>query len=436
MNIECSVRAVMQLRYDGRRGRVILCLMDGDFPEIELIDIDDSRANGDLSTSEALTGRRPSALARGALVAVAFLLLGMILGQAFLSTDRSSKDQPDPTVAAPEEDAAPPTQPASSTAAPGVAPATVPDLDQIDAALRLLPDSAALKGAVALAEFATFGQYGTVWVIEPGRLAARADVPLTAGDSPRLFFTGDHIAFMSPPDVYLLRADLAEPAASVASARYLLAGATPGFVWAMNDTIDTATRIDMTTGRPGYEIELGDGLRWVSAAVLNGFVVNPEDEHTYGRDAYWTVKAPLVPISLPSQDQSGIWAVAGDTLLVVSPGPLLSAVNVRSSAAVGVPVDIGEGLVSAVCASPDQRYAVVVGSTGTSVVVDFEQEEVIAVLSTEAPIQTVSWTSNTQLVYIDAGLLVATDVVDQARYEIAQIDAEANWSMATSATMC
>jgi len=69
-----------------------------------------------------------------------------------------------------------------------------------------------------------------------------------------------------------------------------------------------------------------------------------------------------------------------------------------------VGVDIGEGSVVDVCMSPDQRYAIIVGSTGQAAVVD--------------------------------GTLVATDIVTNDLHEVARLAPGTNWSVAGSAAMC
>jgi hypothetical protein len=135
-------------------------------------------------------------------------------------------------------------------------------------------------------------------------------------------------------------------------------------------------------------------------------------------------------------DQSGIHAIAGDTLVIVSPGRRISSLDITTGAITEIFVDIGDGLVSEVCLSPDQRYAVVVGSTGRSVVVDFENANVAAQLSAAEAFHAVGWTSDTQLVYIAAGQLIAIDVDESAHHEIAELDSEMNWSIAGSAAMC
>jgi len=428
--IRCALVSAGALRDTG--------LVAGDDAEFELIDTGD---DGDWIESTG-TASEPEATrwARCGLAALVLLLVGMWLGSVLTRNGQPGERQ---QVSGPSESDPnlPPATPATTaTAMPTTtltAPATSARVAGKDSTVGLLPGSIALQGEVALAQFATHGRDETVWVVSADRLAARSDVPLAPGDWPHyLLFSGNHIAFTSPPDAFLLKSSLDQPAERVTDARYLIPGAIPGMVWAVNDAIDAVTSIDTNTGETVGEIALRDGIRWVSAAIAEGFLVNPVDADENGRWAYWTQGAPMTPIELPAPDQSGIQGWAGNTLVAVSPGPLITAIDITNDTRTQVGIDIGEGLVVDVCMSPDQRYAIIVGSTGQAAVVDFQFGAVVAILNVGQQLDAVGWTSNTQVVHIVDATLVATDMVTNDRYEVARLAPGTNWSVAGSAAMC
>lgn len=408
--------------------------MDGDAPDIELIEPDRGDSARFPAESVQVGG---ASWARAALLAAGCLVLGAVVGAMWFGEDEKGV-LPTPAVDGENDPALATTQgPVSTLELPTTvrspASTTVPATSE--SRVRLLPGSVGLDGEFALAGFARHGRDQPIWVVGPGRSTTRLGIPLLPGDWPHyLLFTGGFIAFTSPPDALLLGADLNEQAAPVVPARYLIPGETPGTVWAVNNAISAVTPIDMDTGLAGEEVPLGEGVNWVVAAVADGFVVNPADD-TFDGLAFWTAAAPLAPIDLPS-NQSDFHAGAGDTIVLVSPGPRISALNITTGSFVEVFIDIGDGLVSDVCLSPGQRYAVVVGSTGRSVVVDFHNAEVAAQLSGAEQFNSVGWTSETQLVYVVAGQLIAIDVVEQIRHEIAELDDETDWVIAGSAAMC
>ena len=102
-----------------------------------------------------------------------------------------------------------------------------------------------------------------------------------------------------------------------------------------------------------------------------------------------------------------------DTAVWVSPGPMVSLVDVIDGSQLDVAFDLGEGLVTEVCLSPTMQYLAVNGSTGQAVVVDLARSTSVIEFTTGQEFDALGWTSPNQLVYIDESRYVIAITVPE-----------------------
>lgn len=332
------------------------------------------------------------------------------------------------------EPPAPATTDSSSTAAS--VPATTGTSEgsgQSGPFVTLLDGATDLQSSIVLTTFPSANTPRTIWNIEAGQLTSRTEVPLAPGDWPHLLIAGgNHIAFTAPPGASLLHSDFGAAAVPVHPARYLVPGKTPAAVWAVNDRITQVTAIDMINGTAEQTIDLPASVNWVMGVVADGFVVLVGDS---GEASYWQPGEDPAAIALPDPAQSGVVAMSGNNVAIVSPGGIVSLLDVKTGQRTDVEIDIGDGFASAVCISPNQQFALVVGSTGTAIVVDFRIASAVSSFTTTQEFHGVAWTGDSQFVHADGDRLIASEATDAAAREVARLSGT-NWSIASSAATC
>lgn len=386
-------------------------------------------AASDLVRAERMTGiGMAGRIRRLVLPTAAAAAIGVgVFGLAAVGND-DQRILPRPTTTSlPSTTDSPPTSIATTPSPP-------PDTGQLEPSVRMLDGAEDLRGSLVITTFPSSNQPRTVWTIESGQLASLTDVPLAPGDWPHLLIVGgNHIAFTAPPDANLIRTDLEQSEIGAHPARYLIPGKTPAVVWTVNAAITQITAIDMIDGTAEQTIDLPANVNWVMGAVADGFVVVSGEP---GQASYWQAGEEPVQIPLPSGEQSDVRAMGGNKVAIVSPGPTISPLDLKTEQRTDVQIDIGDQLASVVCISPNQQFALVVGSpTGSAVVVDFRAGTFGSGFATTEPFHGAAWTGDTQFVYVDGDRIVASDAAGGPSVDVALLSGT-NWSIAGSATAC
>ncbi len=372
-----------------RRGAILVVMESSDRgPEFV-----DARIGGQTDATTAVLGRSQSV---GALVG-----LGLVIGLVALFVVLSRA----PNLEGDEESAPPPITegvPPSSTARSGA----VEQEERVS--VEALPGRSRLDGPFALAAVASSANAEPVWIVGPDDgVRKRDDVPLWPGDWPYdILFAGDRLAFMNPPHALLLDAALDRDAEVLAPARYLVPGADHDSVWAIDAQIEKATEIALPAGEIRRQHDLDPAITWVSGAVADGFVVMAD-----GDQRFWAADRGLEDFPVPVAGQSIFSQGQGTTAFVLSPGPMISAIDLVDGSRIDVTFDLGEAHVTEVCPSPGMQYMAIAGSMGRAIIVDLRQGATIHEFPVARGFDVIGWTSASELVYIgDNGDIVALEV--------------------------
>jgi hypothetical protein len=337
--------------------------------------------------------------------------------------------------------------PATTIAVPSTA-TTIP----ANPALIVGPESegaAALAGDIAITTPSGWGEQGaTVWILRTdGTIVGRTDLQYETGvHRYPLLFTAGRIVFMHGNSVFVLAHDLAGSPTEVASASFIVPGATPGLVWFLGTGTEPASGIssislmDVVSGTVGDRFDPWDGV----VGVADGLIVASDGPETLGRFAYWSPKSGLVSLDLPDPGRTTFEAASGDLAVAVSSDVVRVLNVVKGTTEAEFPIDFTEGTVRSACVSPDQARVVVVWSNGEAFVGDIGTGDIIAVTdaseSTAPGVRSAVWTSAEQLAYvIDRGdeiALEALDIATERRFRIATLEGSINWLLAADAAMC
>jgi len=274
--------------------------------------------------------------------------------------------------------------------------------------VEVLPDHVRLQGHLALSTFVSFrNRGGTIWTLGPDGVAVRHEVPLWPGDwTHPIIFGEERLIFMSPPDALSMDDELKQAPARLIAARYVIPATTPDLVWAIDQPIDTVTEVLVASGEIRREYQLDQAITWVSAAVAGGFVVTAN-----GDQRFWSPDRGFSDLPLPTPSQSGFRHARADKVVFISPGPVATVADLVTGERYDINFDVGEGLVTEACLSPDLRYLAIASSTGEARLLDVEASATIAEFSTARSFDAIGWTSEGQLVYIDqSSYLLALDV--------------------------
>ncbi len=299
-----------------------------------------------------------------------------------------------------------------------------------------------LDGHVALTPFPGPSDGKTLWVFRPsGSVVRRDDVPFHPGDYPHpMLLTDGRIIFADLGDAFLLNVDLVEPAERLGEASFVVPGATPGLVWLVGRGVEWMAPVDVEAKTVGERFEVSDVIQWPLAGIADGLVVIPVDEETYGTTAYWSPTEGLEPIELITPTRSGVYTATANTAVVVSPGLIRVLDFATGEFVASFPIELGEGLVSEVCLSPDQDYVAIVGSTGEAFIADTRSGEVLQRLAGVHGNNSIGWTSNDQIVYIadiaGATWIEALDVSTGDSADVAVLSGSQGWWLTASGAMC
>lgn len=309
--------------------------------------------------------------------------------------------------------------------------------------------SAVLAGDIAITTPDGWGEQGaTVWILSAaGGIVVRTDLQYETGiHRYPLLFTAGRIVFMEGNSVFVLDHDLASAPTEVATASFIVPGATPGLVWFLGTGSEAASGIssislmDLVSGTVGDRFDPWDGV----VGVADGLIVESDGSETLGRFAYWSPKSGLVSLDLPDPGRTTFEAASGDLAVALSPDVVRVLNVVNGATAAEFPIEFTEGTVRSACLSPDQARVVVVWSNGEAFVGDIRSGDIIAVSdaseSTAPGIRSAVWASAEQLVYvIDRGDEISLETLDIStgrRFRIATLEGSINWLLAADAAMC
>ncbi|MGA7098257.1 MAG: WD40 repeat domain-containing protein, partial [Acidimicrobiia bacterium] len=139
--------------------------------------------------------------------------------------------------------------------------------------------------------------------------------------------------------------------------------------------------------------------------------------------------------------QEGLYAVSGQMAVSVSPGSLITVIDIDSGETLAMlPFDSDNGLVSGVCFSPDLSYLAAVSSTGPVQVFRLATEELVGTMTTSETNWGVGWTGPSQLAFVtetsSGGRLRLFDPGTSFSVDVAQLAAPGEWRIATSGPVC
>ena len=392
-----------------------------------------------------------------AVVGLVLVLIGVLIGWA-IGVSVSDSAEVDITTISSRETAPPEPPTTSSVATPvttttvtpsttvattSTAPATTSTTALTTAVVvDPLSGAAALEGTVALAPVPAPPGDSPLWVFRAGgSVVRRVDLPFRSGGFPQpMLLTAGRLVFTNLDQAYVVDVDLVDAPQSLGEASFVVPGAIAGSVWLVGGRVAWVAPLDVADGVVGTRFDVSDTFSWPLRGYADGLIVTSADEAADSRSAYWSPTSGIQPIEDIGSSQSGVFTVSGDLAAVVSPGvahvwrvPVWERVS-------NFPLDLGDGLVSEVCFSPDQRYVAVVGSTGRALIVTTHDGSIVRRLTGLHGHNSVGWTSAEQFVYIvdaRAGTLVqALDIGTGAFHQVAAIRSSRGWWLAAGGAMC
>lgn len=313
--------------------------------------------------------------------------------------------------------------------------------------LRVNADATWLRGTVVVAPHPA-GRRDTetpIWVLgADDRLVSERQAPLWPGDVPYpLVLANGRIVFADLDNVHLLDTALREPPMVVSPGSFVVPGGTPGRVWVIGEGARWVAALDTATGAIGERIDVSASIRWPLAGVSDGMLVEPIDEQTYGRYAYWTPALGLQPIDVPDHGQTGLLAAAGNSAVFLSPQGVIRVMDIPSREYVSsFEVDLGEDLIIDGCLSPQQFFIAITGSSGRTIVVSTDDGTLMQDLTlAQQPFAALAWTTPDQLLAIidsnEGNRLQAIDVFTGTTRTIADLDPRNHgWWITASGSNC
>jgi hypothetical protein len=302
-----------------------------------------------------------------------------------------------------------------------------------------------LAGEVVLTSPLPFSIPANLWVIRPSGAIVRLPDVLVRGAPSRypLLITSDRIAFANYGSGYLLDVDAVAPAEPLLPATFVIPGANEGLVWFVRSRslvgdVTSVTPVDVDTQIVGREFDVTDLFSGVVGGVVDGLIVNPIDDETYGEFAFWSPSSGLATLGLGRPDGEVVVATSGD-LAVTATGDRVGVFDVRMGEYVISFSDSLGGTVTSACLSPDKARLVVVGSNGTAFVGNRLTGQVLPIDGQVQESHGVGWTSDDQLVYLtvsDNGRAVVALNSDESGGEIVILEGGDDWWLTASGTMC
>ncbi|MGC2240161.1 MAG: WD40 repeat domain-containing protein [Acidimicrobiia bacterium] len=268
-------------------------------------------------------------------------------------------------------------------------------------------------------------------------------MPLQFGGAiDQMLLVGDYLIYAGGNGTFTLGSDLADPAEPVVGGpTFLIPGSGPSSAWVVGG-YDPAwfAPFDGVTGLVGEQTQM-NGLGFPLAGFDDGLLIAPNSPEINGRYVVWRPGGEPEPIDIELSPQAGLYTVSGQMAVSVSPGPLISVINIDTNEiVVMMPFDSGEGLVSGVCFSPDLSYLAVVSSTGPVQVFRLATKELVGTMTTSATNWGVGWTGPSQLAFVaetsSGTRLRLFDPATSFTVDVAQLAAPGEWRIATSGPVC
>lgn len=277
------------------------------------------------------------------------------------------------------------------------------------------PGRISLDGPVVLVSSAGPSGPAEAWVLDGGGIRAHGELDRSGrGD---VLVSGGRLAYLAPRDLVTLDLQLAGPVRSPGSAHRLLPASEVGTAWAIDEASTEATRVDLETGEAIEVVAIESVVAGVRAAVADRFVVVAA-----GRTHLWSPETGFSALPPSSDGATRFGAAAGDTLFVVSPGPMLTTIDVATGVRSDVALDLGSATVTEMCPSPTLRYVALATSTGGVTVIDRATGAVAATFDAAGPVGAVGWTSPGELVVLGSDhSLTAVDFTEMAATLVASI---------------
>ena len=410
---------------------------------------------GSPSARDRSDGGRPGQ--PSAVVGLVLVLIGVLIGWAIgvsvpdstevavttIPIRESASPQPSSTSSPPISVATTAVTTSTTVATTSAAPATTSTV-ALTTAVQVDPLSgaAALEGTVALAPVPGPPGDSPLWVFRAGgSVVRRFDLPFRSGDFPHpMLLTAGHLVFANLDQAYIVDVELVDGPQSLGEASFVVPGATAGSVWLVGERVAWVAPLDVIDGVVGTRFEVTDTFSWPLTGYADGLIVATADEAAVNRSAYWSPTSGMQPIEDIGSSQSGVYTVSGDLAVVVSPGVAHVWRLPGWERLANFPLDLGDGLVSEVCFSPDQRHVAVVGSTGRGLIVTTHDGSIVRRLSDLQGHNSVGWASSEQFVFIvddEEGTFVqALDILTGADHQVASIRSSRDWWLSASGSMC
>ncbi len=266
----------------------------------------------------------------------------------------------------------------------------------------------------------------------------------SSGDQYPMMMVGDYLLTTTSTGLFRMRLDLVDAAQRIAEPGFLIPDANAGRAWLVGgDLPEWFALFNGDTGEIEERTEVPRDFGWPFAGYEDGVLFHPQDGSAYGTVAFWPRGGEPSPLGLDLGLESGIPSVVGSFGVIVSPGPSLAMVDLRTGKrSTMMDFDPGEGNVLGVCLSEDAAYAAAISSTGGVEVFDTATGESRGRITTHDPPFSVGWAASNQLVTISeiegASPLslqlfnVSAGLVTQ----IARLETPGIWRMATSSRPC
>lgn len=375
-------------------------------------------------------------------ILVVVLLIGMGVVWTAVSQDSTPSTSAAPLlIESPSTLGTTPVTSTSSTSLAFVSSTTEPNSSSA-ITVTLRDGATVLEGEVALTPEPGMLGGGTLWVLGPGGSIERMDgVPFWPGDYPYpMLMTGGHVMFTNLTDGYLIDAELTELPDPLTEASFIIPGATAGLVWFVGPGVDWVAPVDAKSRAVGEQYDVSDVFWWPVAGVSDGLIVNPIDEVSYGRFAYWSPSEGLQRLDLRVPQHEYVLAASGNVAVAVSPDEV-SILNILSGDYLSAfRIEFSRSVLSTVCLSPDQQHLAMVGSNGEAFLGHTDDGSFIELPAGIHGWKSIGWTSDTQLVYIididDETLIQSFDITTGATYDIATLQSFRRWMLTASGSMC
>lgn len=383
-------------------------------------------------------------------VVLAVGALGLLAGLAIGSSpDVSSNPSRVSDEQSPVTTPTSPTSLATATTATSLLPSTTTapqagDVRPLRGRVELLPGASKALGFTALSVGGVSEIGANLWVLQPGgRLVQRVDVPLSPGgfEHPMLI-AGDYLLFTSPEGAYRLDLELARPAERIEEEALLLPDSEGDRLWIVGCCEPKwFAPFDGREGEIGERTSIEAGFGWPLVGFDGGLLFQAADTATYGPLAHWSTADTPQPFGLEMTSQTGLHAVTARLAVLVSPGPVLTVVDLVTKEEVArFSFESEGGNVSGVCVSPDGRHVAAVSSTGPLEVWEVSTGNTVGRMMTSASLWTTGWTTPNQLAFINESQnrtrLTIFDVESLSSFDVAFLTAPGIWRIATSGSTC